>query len=45
MNEALPLLRVCALVICTPGPDTALTDSNSIVGGRRSGVWQESRPA
>ncbi len=28
----------CALVICTPGPDTALTIRNSIVGGRRGGV-------
>jgi threonine/homoserine/homoserine lactone efflux protein len=38
MNEALVFLGVCALVICTPGPDTALTIRNSIVGGRRSGV-------
>jgi len=38
MNEALAFLGVCALVICTPGPDTALTIRNSIVGGRRAGV-------
>ena len=38
MNEALAFLGVCALVICTPGPDTALTVRNSVVGGRRGGV-------
>jgi threonine/homoserine/homoserine lactone efflux protein len=38
MNEALDFLGVCALVICTPGPDTALTVRNSIVGGSRGGV-------
>lgn len=38
MNEGLAFLGVCALVICTPGPDTALTIRNSIVGGRRGGV-------
>jgi threonine/homoserine/homoserine lactone efflux protein len=38
MNEAWAFLGVCALVICTPGPDTALTIRNSIVGGRRGGV-------
>jgi threonine/homoserine/homoserine lactone efflux protein len=31
-------LGVCALVICTPGPDTALTIRNSIIGGRRGGL-------
>ena len=36
--EALAFLGVCAVVICTPGPDTALTIRNSIVGGRRGGV-------
>ena len=35
---ALAYLGVCAVVICTPGPDTALTIRNSIVGGRRGGV-------
>ncbi len=38
MSDALAFLGVCALVICTPGPDTALTIRNSIVGGRRGGV-------
>lgn len=38
MAEALAFLGVCALVICTPGPDTALTVRNSIIGGRRAGV-------
>jgi threonine/homoserine/homoserine lactone efflux protein len=36
--EALGYLGVCAVVICTPGPDTALTIRNSIIGGRRGGV-------
>jgi threonine/homoserine/homoserine lactone efflux protein len=38
MNELLAFLGVSALVICTPGPDTALTVRNSIIGGRRAGV-------
>jgi threonine/homoserine/homoserine lactone efflux protein len=38
LAETLAFLGVCALVICTPGPDTALTVRNSIIGGRRSGV-------
>ena len=38
MSEALAYLGVCAVVICTPGPDTALTIRNSIIGGRRGGV-------
>jgi threonine/homoserine/homoserine lactone efflux protein len=38
VSDALAFLGVCALVICTPGPDTALTIRNSIVGGRRGGV-------
>jgi threonine/homoserine/homoserine lactone efflux protein len=38
VTEALAFLGVCALVICTPGPDTALTIRNSIVGGCRGGV-------
>ena len=31
-------LLVSALVIVTPGQDTALTSRNSLIGGRRSGV-------
>ena len=38
MTEVLAFLGVCALVICTPGPDTALTIRNSITGGRRGGL-------
>ena len=38
VTEALAYLGVCAVVICTPGPDTALTIRNSILGGRRSGI-------
>ena len=38
MAEMLGFLGVCALVICTPGPDTALTIRNSIIGGRRGGL-------
>jgi threonine/homoserine/homoserine lactone efflux protein len=36
--EPLAFLGVCLLVICTPGPDTALTIRNSIIGGRRGGL-------
>ena len=38
MTGLLAFLGVSVLVICTPGPDTALTVRNSIVGGRRAGV-------
>ena len=38
MAEVLAFLGVCALVICTPGPDTALTIRNSIIGGQRGGL-------
>jgi len=38
MAEVLAFLGVCTLVICTPGPDTALTIRNSIIGGRRGGM-------
>ena len=34
VTEALAYLGLCAVVICTPGPDTALTIRNSILGGR-----------
>ena len=39
MAGLLAFLGVSVLVICTPGPDTALTVRNSIVGGRRAGVF------
>ncbi|WP_433433412.1 LysE family translocator [Nonomuraea sp. CA-141351] len=32
-------LGLSLAVICTPGPDTALTVRNAFSGGRRSGVW------
>jgi threonine/homoserine/homoserine lactone efflux protein len=32
-------LFVSALVIVTPGPDTALTIRNSLLGGRRAGIF------
>jgi arginine exporter protein ArgO len=38
MTDALAFLGVSALVICTPGPDTALTIRNSNIGGRRAGL-------
>ena len=38
VTEALAYIGVCAVVICTPGPDTALTIRNSILSGRRSGI-------
>jgi len=31
-------LGVAILVIVTPGPDTALTIRNTLIGGRRGGV-------
>ena len=36
--ELLAFLGVAALVIVTPGPDTALTVRNTLAGGRRAGV-------
>jgi len=39
MTEALAFLGVSALVIVTPGPDTALTVRNTLLGGRRAGAW------
>jgi threonine/homoserine/homoserine lactone efflux protein len=32
-------LGVSAIVIATPGPDTALTIRNTLMGGRRSGIF------
>jgi len=40
MRGELPaFFALSAVVICTPGPDTALTVRNAIVGGRAGGVW------
>lgn len=35
----LAFLGISALVIATPGPDTALTVRNTLLGGRRGGVF------
>jgi threonine/homoserine/homoserine lactone efflux protein len=39
LDALVGFLAVAALVIVTPGPDTALTVRNTLVGGRRSGVF------
>jgi threonine/homoserine/homoserine lactone efflux protein len=38
MAHVAAFLGVSALVICTPGQDTALTINNTLRGGRRSGI-------
>ena len=38
MPETLAAFVASAVVICTPGQDTALTIRNTLAGGRRSGV-------
>jgi threonine/homoserine/homoserine lactone efflux protein len=38
MGHLLPCLAVAAMVIITPGPDTALTIRNALIGGRRDGI-------
>jgi threonine/homoserine/homoserine lactone efflux protein len=38
-SELLAFVAVSAVVICTPGQDTALTVRNALVGGRRAGVF------
>ena len=38
MSELLAFLAVAAVVIVTPGQDTALTVRNTLAGGRRAGV-------
>jgi len=38
MSQLLAFLGVSALVIVTPGQDTALTIKNTLAGGRRAGV-------
>lgn len=39
LPELLAFLAVSVVVICTPGPDTALTVRNTLLGGRRSGMF------
>jgi threonine/homoserine/homoserine lactone efflux protein len=38
VSELAAFLAVALVVICTPGPDTALTIRNSLLGGRRAGI-------
>ena len=38
MTQALAFLGLSAVVIVTPGPDTALTIRNALAGGRRGGA-------
>jgi threonine/homoserine/homoserine lactone efflux protein len=38
VHELLAFVAVSAVVIITPGPDTALTVRNTLVGGRRAGL-------
>ena len=39
MGELVAFLAVALVVICTPGPDTALTVRNSLLGTRRAGIF------
>jgi threonine/homoserine/homoserine lactone efflux protein len=39
VSQLLAFLAVSTVVIVTPGPDTALTIRNALLGGRRSGVF------
>jgi threonine/homoserine/homoserine lactone efflux protein len=39
IGQLAAFLGVSAIVIVTPGPDTALTIRNSLLGGRRAGVF------
>jgi threonine/homoserine/homoserine lactone efflux protein len=38
VDDLVAFVAVSAIVICTPGPDTALTIRNTLAGGRRSGI-------
>jgi threonine/homoserine/homoserine lactone efflux protein len=39
VGELAAFLAVALVVICTPGPDTALTVRNSLLGNRRAGIF------
>ncbi len=39
LTEVAAFIPVAAVVICTPGPDTALTVRNVLMGGRAGGVY------
>src|SRR5437868_10049747 len=34
-----PFLAISALIVVAPGPDTAITTRNALVGGRRAGLF------
>jgi threonine/homoserine/homoserine lactone efflux protein len=38
LSHLAAFLAIAAVVICTPGPDTALTIRNALAGGRRGGL-------
>lgn len=38
LPQLLAFVPVAAVVICTPGPDTALTVRNALAGGRTAGI-------
>jgi threonine/homoserine/homoserine lactone efflux protein len=38
LTEVVAFVPVAAVVICTPGPDTALTIRNAVAGGRTAGI-------
>jgi hypothetical protein len=38
LTELAAFVPVAAVVICTPGPDTALTIRNALAGGRAAGI-------
>ena len=39
ISQLLAFVALSAVVICTPGPDTALTVRNALLGGRTGGAW------
>jgi threonine/homoserine/homoserine lactone efflux protein len=38
LTEVVAFVPVAAVVICTPGPDTAITIRNAVAGGRTAGI-------